>query len=728
MGHRWEKACVPWMTISITRVFIVENMRSLIILFITALACVGASLSNVVLKPAAGSRLPSVAMILAPGMGIGPEAYVPLGEAMQATFASQAGLNLWFGVPQMRGNITSLGLKRAIDDVAQEMVRHGLPSDHKTLFAGHSVGGALLPYIVKDLNSLPDGFNKPDGMILMASFLVRAFRGESNPSVGPGQYSFPNCPVLSIGGELDGLARLPRFAEALYNQVIQSVNPDAAKRSLPVTMIEGMSHMQFASGEIPRNVFEKDLVPEITYDQAHSAVAADCASFAQGLFSNDWSSLLQRQQTSQQLLTPMIEALQQEGYHQFKPPCYCEQLDEYGGLEYGTCPQQPGCQSNAPWTQTAQQIMAGNPDWKSGKGLLIKAYDSQHIVTEEDPSCHLPHVHSGLNRATGLNTPNAIANQNPGNGHSASLCSSPEDCTLTLNTITQLKYETGSEFDVWRIDKGNDNIDAAYIPLSAREMKAKMKSRQALLQAANDTAAVSGTASFDDLDAPSTGHCTEINAAAIQWAMDNAPAKTLSRYQQFGQKMVASTQDKEVCIAGPCWIWAPLEYKGRHSTGDVTVYPPTFAFRNTNPYPCDEKKYPTDPRKVVLPCTAGMHYCKLVSPARVMEWMYVDSLRLNKSLKSQSGVSVDDGKCCDSCPQGTDKYYSVPKLFSSNCGESCIAPADYATIKKLEPDLTKATTPHPCEEMGFTEYLETETHSLGPVQAELDMYTKPSSK
>jgi alpha-beta hydrolase superfamily lysophospholipase len=135
----------------------------------------------------------------------------------------------------------------------QELTRIGLPTEHKTLYAGHSVGGAIRPYIIKDQTKLPVGFNHPDGMILMASFLVRAFRSKADFNIGPGQYSFPNCPVLSIGAELDGLARLPRMAEAFYNQILQSADPVAARKSLPVTMIEGMFNTQFAFGAIPSN-------------------------------------------------------------------------------------------------------------------------------------------------------------------------------------------------------------------------------------------------------------------------------------------------------------------------------------------------------------------------------------------------------------------------------------------------------------------------------------------
>ena len=126
-----------------------------------------------------------------------------------------------------------------------------------------------------------------------------------------------------------------------------------------------------------------------------------------------------------------------------------------------------------------------------------------------------------------------------------------------MTTVTQLVYETGTEFDIWRESVGNDNIDTGYWPLSAREMKSKMKSRQAMFQAANDTDAVSGATSFDDLDAPEQGNCALINAAALNWAMNVAAPKVVDRYNKVGQKYVVdmAAGDKKVCVAGPCWIW-----------------------------------------------------------------------------------------------------------------------------------------------------------------------------
>lgn len=201
------------------------------------------------------------------------------------------------------------------------------------------------------------------------------------PEVGPGQYKFSTCPVLTIGGELDGLCRITRIAESYHTQIDLSTDPIAAKHSLPVTIIPGMTHMQFSSGTPPKLVEQRDLLPEITYDEAFAAVASDVTSFAQGLLQSDWSALDQRLVATAAATLPIVQALQLEGYHQFKPPCYCEAVDEYGGLEYGTCEEMPGCQADAPWTVTAQQIMTGTTEGVQvgvGEGAF---FSSVHLIS-----------------------------------------------------------------------------------------------------------------------------------------------------------------------------------------------------------------------------------------------------------------------------------------------------------------------------------------------------------
>jgi hypothetical protein len=58
----------------------------------------------------------------------------------------------------------------------------------------------------------------------------------------------------------------------------------------------------------------------------------------------------------------------------------------------------------------------------------------------------------------------------------------------------------------------------------------------------------------------------------------------------------------------------------------MTVESVWFGSENHNNYPCGEDKK--------LPCDAGFHYCKILSPARSVEWMYVDGLKNKYSTKN----------------------------------------------------------------------------------------------
>lgn len=66
--------------------------------------------------------------------------------------------------------------------------------------------------------------------------------------------------------------------------------------------------------------------------------------------------------------------------------------------------------------------------------------------------------------------------------------------------------------------------------------------------------------------------------------------------------------------AGPLWIWKYMEYKKTTDSNGNKV------LRVTAPYMAT----PTD---YSIQAAAGFHYCKLMSPARAMEFIYTDSLR-----------------------------------------------------------------------------------------------------
>lgn len=707
-------------------------MLNILIFLVCSIALIHAN-SDLILSPDKVLEGFNIALIYAPGAGIDAVHYEPLMKNIQNKFTNN-GFNLWVGVPHMPLNVTTLGLKHAIDRIAKELYEAGLPKiegQQKVFYGGHSLGGAVMPMVVENPKKLPQSFDSPLGMMLNGAFLTRTYKSDPVEDVSPGQYEFKTCPVLTVGAELDGLCRITRIAEARYTQIDLSTDFNNALHYFPVTVVNGMSHMQFASGNIPDLVAHRDLIPEISYEQAHEAVANDFIKFAFPLLQTDsiypsFNALDERQQQSLSLMQPLIDALNLEGYHQFKPPCYCETKDEFGGLEYGTCAEKKHCWGASKWTETASAIMGGGNDYSTTgiKDLTVKGANSQHIVTEEDPSCHLPFIHSGEYKGT--LTKHTEPSSNPGNGKSPPLCDAPNGCQLDITTVTQVMYHSGSEMDIWRLVFGNDNIDTGYLPISSNELKSKMKSRSSTWMAANSTDATGDKdemeAAFNELDGLDAGRCGEINSQAINSVLSMLPQNTKDRYNKSGKKMTVGT-DLDVCAAGPCWIWADLEY---HDTGStIELRSPSFPYPNDNPFPCGEKgvedKY--------LPCPAGMHYCKLVSPARVMEWMYVDSLRDSASLLAKDTV-IEDEKCCTICDtsSGLAKYYSIDTNFGHDaCGETCIDPSTYDLIHLFERGLTPSTdSDTPCSDNGYTVYDKTVTHGVGKIATTLDMYNKLS--
>ena len=73
--------------------------------------------------------------------------------------------------------------------------------------------------------------------------------------------------------------RVSRVAESYWHTNVNIV-PDQYT-DFPTIAFEGISHAQFLneSANIPINVSNKDLVPDVTYDEAHQMVANSMAHF-----------------------------------------------------------------------------------------------------------------------------------------------------------------------------------------------------------------------------------------------------------------------------------------------------------------------------------------------------------------------------------------------------------------------------------------------------------------
>ena len=164
--------------------------------------------------------------------------------------------------------------------------------------------------------------------------------------------------------------------------------------------------------------------------------------------------------------------------------------------------------------------------------------------------------------------------------------------------------------------------DTGFVPISAVEMRVKLKSREAMWQAAGIT-----NVDYNKTDLNIT-RCMAINKAVWDWAVETAGNKTMARFKRLGQPyLMGDDVDSPIGITGPTWIKKPLQYTAESDAANrsiVRVQSPYFAIKNQND------------GNVSYLRPVGYHYCKLLSPARAMEWIYVDGLRFYDSLANHS--------------------------------------------------------------------------------------------
>jgi hypothetical protein len=179
-------------------------------------------------------------------------------------------------------------------------------------------------------------------------------------------------------------------------------------------------------------------------------------------------------------------------------------------------------------------------------------------------------------------------------------CSGTASCILNSVTVTEVLYES-------------DSFDTGMTPIAASEMRVKLMSRQSTQKAAGVT-----NPDFHETDEVGN-RCAEINQAAIDWAYANASPLAKKRYDSVGQKLLVG-DDKGPYNAGPLWIWTYMEYAENSDKTTMTLKAPMM-------------RTPTD---YFLSAAAGFHYCKLLSPFKAMEWIYIDSLKAHYNAKNAS--------------------------------------------------------------------------------------------
>ena len=530
------------------------------------------------------------------GASCPPLGYKPIAEAIQraSSFA------VWVGVPEYVADTpepVQFGAK--LEAVLKQMTAAGMQANRTVLFA-HSLGGVMAQ------NWLDDA-SKADGLVLYGSTLLRSHRASPLP-----------VPTLTLDGDLDGLLRVTRQAEAFHHQVAKATSTPPRD---PVVLLRGLSHWSVSSGTPPSNVRKNDLKPEVAEADGHDQIARLVAAHLDARFgaadvqAAGAAAVAAAVANTSVAVQPLLDAMTLEGSKHLNPPCdsdyptnptcaYPQWPDKsLGPRKKPPSPLPPAdCTCGSAWMATAAEMMAALADRPLPTPLVsaLVSADAAHSVSDVRPF-HLPHIFS------------------PPPGHA---CNTSAHCAINLTTLTEPVYDS------------RDALDTGLYPIAATELRAKMKSRQAVWQAAGVSAA-----DFQTLDRDNTSICRSINEASYAAALAAASPLARERFGRVGQPLVFGADEwAGIGITGPKWIRTALKMTPSADGRNVSVVAPTFATENKD---LGDRPY-TD--------TVGYHYCKLLSPARAIEWVYVDGLKHFGGLEAAAEVEAAPVEAAAACP------------------------------------------------------------------------------
>jgi len=190
--------------------------------------------------------------------------------------------------------------------------------------------------------------NQIKGMILMGSVLLRNTRNITNS--GSTLFHF-DVPTLTLTGELDGLLRISRGAEAYWHSMVNIDQSQANK--FPVVALQGVSHSSFMdSTMLPSAVKSGDIKPEVDEKTAHDTISKSILAFVSQLEGDHETAKLGSEQAvfTDDFMKPLLDAMKLEGSYQMKAPCYDSTLVNRDS---------PVCLQGSSWSEQAQKMMGG---------------------------------------------------------------------------------------------------------------------------------------------------------------------------------------------------------------------------------------------------------------------------------------------------------------------------------------------------------------------------------
>lgn len=556
------------------------------LLILLSLAAAALGDKSYVLKPVKDGDGDEIALVLIQGAQCDPNAYRPLAEKIQETATQK----LWIGVPEYVADVPEpLQFGSKFEEIVSDLKKQGMSDNTPIVLAAHSLGAVMAQSWTKD-HGKDHGV---EAQILFGATMLRKYRNVSYP-----------IQTLTVDGTLDGLLHVTRQAEAYYHQVLRHTTAV----DQPVVIFEGLNHWSFASGTPPSNVKSNDLKSEVSEEDGHVLIANIVSDYITSKMSSNSDSrskaaaaVHEAVTTTGNILGPVITALDMAGYHYLNGPCesdfptnptcaYPKWPDKSLLPRKGPPNPMPAadCSCGSKWVANVAQKMMGGLEMTAAKSTaVVSNKDAFHDVSDVRPF-HLPHIFSPA-PGTSCNT----------TGHHL-LRGVNDVCTIETTTVSMPIY-----------DSKDTLLDTGLYPVTASEYRTKLKSRQAIWEAAGIT-----NVDFESVDKKNVSICKSINQAAYEWALENAGEVARKRFETVGQAFVfADDVYAGISITGPTWIHKALSYTTSADKKTVSISAPYFATENKN---LGDEPYTN---------TVGYHYCKLLSPARAMEWIYVDGLR-----------------------------------------------------------------------------------------------------
>jgi len=414
-------------------------MRNTCLYFATAATLFQSGLAENIflIAPDEQSTGTPIAVVWIVGEHYNASQYSSIATAFQEE-AAKEGFKAWVAVPNFTFTAPNPAqIDSHVKDAMETISWAGFTGENWFL-AGHSLGGVMTQHFLRENANLetPAPFK---GQILMSSVLLRNTR--SIQQDGSTKFFYPT-PTLTIGGTKDGLMRITRIAESYYHQV-ENITP-IQEDMFPISVLEGVSHSDFASGVPPTYVQHHDLLSNVGQETAHAMVGDVITKFVKDVLATGKSTT---DAFSAAAMRPFIDAMIQEGSYIMKPPCNNDDMIN---------PTVPYCLKGSPWIQEmAIPLLIGQ---LQNELISVINEDNFHPAEEVHPYHH-PELEGTC----------------PLDGTTA--------CEIKHFSVTQNAYNHLSEFDTGRQD------------ISAYEMRVKMKSSQIIHQSAGEA-----DASFEALD------------------------------------------------------------------------------------------------------------------------------------------------------------------------------------------------------------------------------------